>query len=144
MKPTYGMSSRYGIVAMASSTDVPGVFARSAEDVALVESIMAGQDARDMTTLPDYFEPKTEVKSRRIGIIKETMTDDVDADVRAATEAYADKLRGAGHTVEEVSMPSIKHALAIYYIVVPAELSSNLARYDGIRYGRRAEASDAR
>lgn len=139
MKPTYGMSSRYGIVAMASSTDVPGVFARSAEDVALVESIMAGQDARDMTTLPDYFEPKTEVKSRRIGIIKETMTDDVDADVRAATEAYADKLRGAGHTVEEVSMPSIKHALAIYYIVVPAELSSNLARYDGIRYGRRAE-----
>ena len=139
MKPTYGMSSRYGIVAMASSTDVPGVFARSAEDIALVESIMAGQDARDMTTLPDYFEPQTEVKPRRIGIIKETMTDDVDADVRAATEAYADKLRGAGHTVEEVSMPSIKHALAIYYIVVPAELSSNLARYDGIRYGRRAE-----
>ena len=67
------------------------------------------------------------------------MTDDVDAEVREATLAYADKLRAAGHAVEEVSMPSVKYALAIYYIVVPAELSSNLARYDGIRYGKRAE-----
>ncbi len=140
MKPTYGMSSRYGIVAMASSTDVPGVFAKSAEDVALVESIMAGQDAKDMTTLPDYFEPATAVKpGSRIGLIKETMTDDVDPEVREAVNRYVEKLRTLGHTVEEVSMPSVKYALAIYYIVVPAELSSNLARYDGIRYGRRAE-----
>lgn len=139
MKPTYGMSSRYGIVAMASSTDVPGVFAKSADDVTLVESIMAGRDARDMTTLPDYFEPTTTKSNFKIGLIKETMTDDVDPEVRDITNQYVEKLRAAGHTVEEVSLPSLKYALAIYYIVVPAELSSNLARYDGIRYGRRAE-----
>lgn len=140
IKPTYGMSSRYGVVAMASSTDVMGCFAKSAEDIALVESVIAGQDPKDMTTLPDYFVPTTEVKpGLKIGLIKETMTDDVDPEVRDATNAYAEQLRALGHTVEEVSMPSVKYALAIYYIVVPAELSSNLARYDGIRYGRRAE-----
>lgn len=140
MKPTYGMSSRYGIVAMASSTDVPGVFAKHAEDVALIESIMAGQDVHDMTTLADYFAPKHDVpKKLHIGLVKETMTDDIDPEVRAVTEQYVEALRAAGHTVEEVSMPSTKYALAVYYIVVPAELSSNLARYDGVRYGHRAE-----
>ena len=140
MKPTYGMSSRYGVVAMASSTDVMGCFAKSADDIALIESVMAGRDAKDMTTLPDYFAPLTEVPARlKIGLVKEAMTDDVDLEVRKATEQYAEKLRAAGHTVDEVSLPSVKHSLAIYYIVVPAEVSSNLARYDGVRYGRRAE-----
>ena len=139
-KPTYGLSSRYGVVAMASSTDTMGCFAKSADDIALVTSVMTGRDSRDMTTLPDYFEVQHDVsKNLRIGIIRETMTDDVDTDVRAAVNNYADALRAAGHTVEMVAMPSIKHALAIYYIVVPAEISSNLARYDGVRYGRRAE-----
>lgn len=139
-KPTYGLSSRYGVVAMASSTDTMGCFAKSADDIALVTSVMAGRDSRDMTTLPDYFEVQHDVsKNLRIGIIRETMTDDVDTDVRAAVNNYADALRAAGHTVEMVAIPSIKHALAIYYIVVPAEISSNLARYDGVRYGRRAE-----
>lgn len=139
-KPTYGLSSRYGVVAMASSTDTMGCFAKSADDIALVTSVMAGRDSRDMTTLPDYFEVQHDVsKNLRIGVIRETMTDDVDTDVRAAVNNYADALRAAGHTVEMVAMPSIKHALAIYYIVVPAEISSNLARYDGVRYGRRAE-----
>ena len=139
-KPTYGLSSRYGVVAMASSTDTMGCFAKSADDIALVTSVMAGRDSRDMTTLPDYFEVQHDVsKNLRIGIIRETMTDDVDTDVRAAVNNYADALRAAGHTVEMVAMPSIKHALAIYYIVVPAEISSNLARYDGVRYGHRAE-----
>lgn len=140
MKPTYGMSSRYGVVAMASSTDVMGCFAKSADDVALIESVMAGQDAKDMTTLPDYFAPLAEVPAGlKIGLVKEAMTDDVDPEVRKATEQYADKLRAAGHTVDEVSLPSVKHSLAIYYIVVPAEVSSNLARYDGVRFGHRAE-----
>lgn len=140
MKPTYGMSSRYGVIAMASSTDVMGCFARSTADIALVESVMAGQDPKDMTTLPDYFTPIDHVEpGRRIGLITETMGDGVDDDVRAAVNEYIEKLRAAGHTVEEVSMPSVKYALAIYYIVVPAEVSSNLARYDGVRYGRRAE-----
>ena len=142
MKPTYGMSSRYGVIAMASSTDVMGCFARSAEDVALIESVMAGQDPRDMTTLPDYFEAKEKIApGQRIGLIAETMGEGVDKDVRAVVNDYVERLRAAGHTVEEVSMPSVKYALAIYYIVVPAEVSSNLARYDGIRYGRRAEGA---
>ncbi|MFC2317506.1 MAG: amidase family protein, partial [Candidatus Saccharimonas sp.] len=139
-KPTYGLSSRYGVVAMASSTDTMGCFAKSADDVALVTSVMAGRDPRDTTTLPDYFEVQHDApKNLKIGMIRETMTDDVDADVRAAVNNYADRLRAAGHTVETVAVPSIRHALAIYYIVVPAEISSNLARYDGVRYGRRAE-----
>jgi aspartyl-tRNA(Asn)/glutamyl-tRNA(Gln) amidotransferase subunit A len=124
---------------MASSTDTIGCFATSAEDAALVMDIMAGRDVRDMTTLPNFFTPTTDVAPMKIGLIKEYMTDDVDAEVRARVLEYADALRKAGHTVEEVSMPSIKYALAMYYIVVPAEVSSNLARYDGIRYGRRAE-----
>ena len=140
MKPTYGMSSRYGVVAMASSTDVMGCFAKSADDIALIESVMAGQDTKDMTTLPDYFAPLAEIPAGlKIGLVKEAMTDDVDPEVRKATEQYAEKLRAAGHTVDEVSLPSVKHSLAIYYIVVPAEVSSNLARYDGVRFGHRAE-----
>lgn len=140
IKPTYGMSSRYGVVAMASSTDVMGCFAKSAEDIALVTSVMAGRDSKDMTTLPDYFVPTSEVKAGlKIGIIKETMNDDVDADVRKVTLDYVARLRAAGHTVDEVSMPTAPLALAMYYIIVPAEVCSNLARYDGVRYGRRAE-----
>ena len=140
IKPTYGTASRYGVVAMASSTDTMGCFARSAEDVALVMSVMAGQDPKDMTTLPDFFAPATEMPQQlKIGIINEAMGDGVDAEVRQAVSQYADTLRSHGHTVETVSMPMLQHALAIYYIVVPAEISSNLARYDGVRYGHRAE-----
>ena len=140
IKPTYGTASRYGVVAMASSTDTMGCFARSAEDVAVVMSVMAGQDPKDMTTLPDFFAPATEMPQQlKIGIINEAMGDGVDAEVRQAVSQYADTLRSHGHTVETVSMPMLQHALAIYYIVVPAEISSNLARYDGVRYGHRAE-----
>lgn len=139
IKPTYGMSSRFGVVAMASSTDVMGCFARSADDVALVMSVMAGQDERDMTTLPDYFEIMPSVKSTlKIGVIKEAMGDSVDPDVQRVTEEYIATLRAAGHTVDEVSLPLAPLALAMYYIIVPAEVSSNLARYDGVRFGRRA------
>ena len=140
IKPTYGTASRYGVVAMASSTDTMGCFARSAEDVAVVMSVMAGQDPKDMTTLPDFFAPTAEMPQQlKIGIINEAMGDGVDAEVRQAVSQYADTLRSHGHTVETVSMPMLQHALAIYYIVVPAEISSNLARYDGVRYGHRAE-----
>ena len=140
IKPTYGTASRYGVVAMASSTDTMGCFARSAEDVAVVMSVMAGQDPKDMTTLPNFFAPATEMPQQlKIGIINEAMGDGVDAEVRQAVSQYADSLRSHGHTVETVSMPMLQHALAIYYIVVPAEISSNLARYDGVRYGHRAE-----
>jgi aspartyl-tRNA(Asn)/glutamyl-tRNA(Gln) amidotransferase subunit A len=140
VKPTYGTVSRYGVVAMASSTDTIGCFARTTEDAALVMDIMAGSDERDMTTLPDFFAPTSDVKAgQKIGLIRESMSDDVDSEVRARTNDYAAKLRAAGHSVEEVDLPIVQHALAMYYIIVPAEVSSNLARYDGIRYGYRAE-----
>lgn len=140
VKPTYGAVSRYGVVAMASSTDTIGCFATLADDAALVMDIMAGQDDKDMTTLPDFFAPAKLEKKLKIGLIKESMSDDVDAEVRERTNAYADELRAAGHEVEEVSLPILKYTLAMYYIVVPAEISSNLGRFDGVRYGVRAEA----
>lgn len=140
VKPTYGMVSRYGVVAMASSTDTIGTFATTADDAALVMDIMAGRDARDMTTLPDFFVPMTETpKSLKIGVIKEYMADGVDTEVRARVEEYVEKLKADGHTVEEVSLSMAQYSLAMYYIIVPAEISSNLARYDGVRYGLRAE-----
>lgn len=142
VKPTYGTVSRYGVVAMASSTDTIGCFATNAEDAELVMDIMAGRDKNDMTTLPDFFAPTEGVVPLKIGVIKEFMTDDVDADVRARVSEYLEKAKVAGHEVEEVSLPILKYALAMYYIIVPAEISSNLARYDGIRYGNRAEATD--
>ena len=140
IKPTYGTVSRYGVVAMASSTDVIGAFTTDSTDAELVMSIIAGKDAKDMTTLDDFFVPEAVKPGQKIGLIKEFMTDDVDPEVRAATLAYAEKLKAAGHTVSEVSLPIVKYTLAMYYIIVPAEISSNLGRYDGIRYGKRAEA----
>ncbi len=140
VKPTYGTVSRYGVVAMASSTDTIGVLTNSVPDAELLMGIISGQDKKDMTTLPDFFE-SVSTAPKKIGIIKEFMTDDVDPEVRRQTQRYIDKLSSKGYSFEEVSLPLIKYALAIYYIVVPAEISSNLGRYDGIRYGKRAEAS---
>jgi aspartyl-tRNA(Asn)/glutamyl-tRNA(Gln) amidotransferase subunit A len=140
VKPTYGTVSRYGVVAMASSTDTIGCFAHTAADASLIMDIMAGQDERDMTTLPNFFTLSESVKpAQKIGLIRESMSDDVDSEVRARTNEYVEKLRAAGHTVDEVDLPMLKHSLAMYYVIVPAEVSSNLARYDGIRYGLRAE-----
>lgn len=102
-------------------------------------SVMAGQDEKDMTTLPDYFEPSEVPKGQRIGVIKEFMTSDVDEAVRVKVGEHIKALEVAGHTVEEVSLPLVKYALSMYYIVMPAEVSSNLARFDGVRYGKRAE-----
>lgn len=140
-KPTYGTVSRYGVVAMANSTDTIGCFTTCSDDAALVMSIMAGKDDKDMTTLPDFWQDdQEEKKSLKIGVISEFMSDDVDAGVRGATEQYIERLKADGHTVDSVSLAMAPHSVAIYYIVVPAEVSSNLARYDGVRYGRRAEA----
>lgn len=138
-KPSYGMVSRFGVVAMASSTDCMGVLAGSVEDAELVMEIIAGRDYRDMTTLPDYFSvDSASISPKKIGLIKQSMGDTVDDDVRAAVLAYKQSLEAAGHTVEEVDMPIVDYALAMYYIIVPAEVTSNLARYDGIRYGVRS------
>lgn len=140
VKPTYGAVSRYGVVAMASSTDTIGCFTTTAADAEIVMDIMAGKDDSDMTTLPDFFEPRQSVESLKVGIIAESMTDDVDPEVRHTVQSYANVLKDKGHEVEQVRLPMLKYALAIYYIIVPAEISSNLARYDGIRYGKRADS----
>lgn len=140
-KPTYGMISRYGVVAMASSTDVVGPLTRTVEDAELVSDILAGQDGHDSTVHDNYFQPITDNSQRAytIGVIKDFMGEGVDADVVNQTQAVINRLEQAGHTVRQVSLPMAKYALAIYYIVVPAELSSNLARYDGVRYGVRSD-----
>lgn len=138
VKPTYGTVSRYGVVAMASSTDTIGCFTSCAADAELVMSIMAGQDRRDMTTLPDFFMPTRLEKPLNIGVITDFMTQDVDSDVTTQVHAYIDALKQAGHAVTEVSLPMAAYSLAMYYIIVPAEISSNLARYDGVRYGHQS------
>ena len=140
VKPTYGTVSRYGVVAMASSTDVIGSFTSNASDAELIMDIISGKDERDMTSLPDFFEIQSDAKPKqKIGLIKDFMTDDVDSEVRDRVNDYIERLRNDGHEVVEVNLPMAEFALAIYYIIVPAELSSNLARYDGIRYGYRAQ-----
>ncbi|QHN42927.1 Asp-tRNA(Asn)/Glu-tRNA(Gln) amidotransferase subunit GatA [Candidatus Mycosynbacter amalyticus] len=138
IKPTYGAVSRYGVVAMASGTDTVGVLTKSVEDTETLMSILAGRDARDMTTLPDYFAPQVAPSGKKLGVIKEFMAEGVDAAVRACVEAAIERYKQQGYEIEKVSLPMLKYALAIYYIVVPAEISSNLARYDGVRYGTRA------
>lgn len=142
LKPTYGLVSRFGVVAMASSTDVIGPLANTVEDAALVLDIIAGKDERDSTTLldrKDSYLPKNESGKLKIGLIKEYMTQDVASEVRDAINKQVEQLKELGHEVEEVSLPTLDLALAIYYIVVPAEISSNLSRYDGIKYGLSAK-----
>ena len=139
VKPTYGTVSRFGVVAMASSTDTIGVFAKTAKESELVMRVMASLDYRDAMTLPDFWKEEKAPKRAKIGVVKEFLSDGVDPEVRKVTENYIEKMRKAGHEIVEVSLPMSKYSLAIYYIVVPAEVSSNLARYDGIRYGLRSK-----
>lgn len=141
MKPTYGTVSRYGVVAMASSLDTMGCIANNAEDVDLIMGIIAGKDPKDSTTLDDFWNrdlDDAKPKKKKIGIIKDFLKDGVDPEVSETVLSYANKMKKAGYEVEEISMPIMKYGLAIYYIIQPAEVASNLSRYDGIRYGHRA------
>lgn len=137
-KPTYGLVSRSGVVAMASSTDTIGPLASSVEDAALVLDVMAGRDDMDSTTIErdkaGYANPSADLKGKKIGVIKEYMGEGVDAGVKAQVEKAIAKMKEAGAEVQEISLPSSPLALAVYYIVCPAEVSSNLSRYDGQRY----------
>ncbi len=139
LKPTYGLVSRSGVIAMASSTDTIGPITRTVEDTALVLDVIAGQDRLDGTTIErdkaSYAELKADVAGKKIGIIKEYMGEGLEAGVREAVEAAIAKLKSAGADVKEVSLPSLPLALACYYIIMPAEVSSNLSRYDGQHYG---------
>lgn len=138
LKPSYGLISRNGVIAMASSTDVVGPLARSVADVALLTDVLAGQDPLDGTTIEpqqQYQELQTNLSGKKIGFIKEYFDDGLDQSVRAVIEQSIQKLKNEGAEIVEVSLPSIPLALAVYYIVCPAEVSSNLARYDGQRFG---------
>ena len=138
-KPTYGLVSRSGVVAMASSTDVIGPLARTVDDTALIMDILAGRDDLDSTTIErdpaGYVTLNPEIKGKRIGVIKEYMGEGLQPGVRTVIEDAIQKLKDAGADVQEVSLPSLPMALAVYYIVVLAEVSSNLGRYDGQRFG---------
>lgn len=144
MKPTYGTISRYGVVAMASSTDCIGFFAKSPDDMDLLMEITSGQDPKDMTTLPDYYgEGDTTCASQaRIGVIKEFDNESIHPEIRKAMREKVDLLKSKGHEIVELTMPAFKYALPAYYIIVPAEIASNLSRYDGVRYGFRSEKSE--
>jgi aspartyl-tRNA(Asn)/glutamyl-tRNA(Gln) amidotransferase subunit A len=147
IKPTYGRCSRWGIVAFASSLDQAGPFARSVRDCAILLRSMAGHDAKDATSV-DIAVPDFEaavgrsVKGMRIGIPKEYRVDGMSAEIDGLWQRGADWLKDAGAEIVEVSLPHTKYALPAYYIVAPAEASSNLARYDGVRYGLRVPGHD--
>ncbi|HEU5468104.1 MAG TPA: Asp-tRNA(Asn)/Glu-tRNA(Gln) amidotransferase subunit GatA [Steroidobacteraceae bacterium] len=143
-KPTYGRVSRYGMVAFASSLDQAGVLAQSAEDAALALGAMAGLDARDSTSVdqpvPDYAASLARpVKGLRIGVIGEFFGEGLDAETGAAVRAAIEAFRGEGATVEQLSLPNLPLSVPTYYVVAPAECSSNLSRFDGVRFGHRCK-----
>ncbi len=138
LKPTYGCISRYGVVAMASSTDCVGFFTKTPEDMDLLMSVTAGRDPKDMTTLPDYYGGEHS-KPKKVGIIKDFDNDAVAPEIREALKTKCEELKRKGYDIVELEMPTLKYALAAYYIIVPAEVASNLSRYDGVRYGFRSE-----
>lgn len=135
LKPSYGSVSRYGVVAMASSTDVVGPLTTTAADARLVLDCLQGVDPSDSTTIMIDSVLSSNTSKLKIGVIQEGLGEGVTPAVKASVEQAVAQLRAAGHTVDEVSLPTSPYALAVYYIVVPAELTSNLARYDGIKFG---------
>ncbi|MCX7611284.1 MAG: Asp-tRNA(Asn)/Glu-tRNA(Gln) amidotransferase subunit GatA [Ignavibacterium sp.] len=145
LKPTYGRVSRYGLTAFASSFDTIGPFAKNIDDIALVLNVISGKDSKDSTSVnypvPDYIEALNEKKKFRIGLPKEYFTEGLDNEIKIAIDNQIEKLSLEGHQIEEVSLPMTEYTIATYYILTTAEASSNLARYDGARYGYRSENS---
>lgn len=138
-KPTYGLVSRYGVIAMASSTDVIGPITSSVEDAALVLDVMSGKDQFDGTTIErdekTYDGKPASLKGVKIGVVKEYLSSGIDKEVKSVILDNVEKMKAQGAEIMEVSIPSISLSLACYYVLVPAEVSSNLSRYDGQRYG---------
>jgi aspartyl-tRNA(Asn)/glutamyl-tRNA(Gln) amidotransferase subunit A len=144
LKPTYGRNSRYGLVAFASSLDQVGVFARTPIDVASVLGVIAGRDSHDSTTadvpVPNYVNELTgNIQGARLGLPRSLFGEGLDAEVRASVEAAVEVYRELGAEIVEVELPNAQYSIAVYYIIATAEASSNLARFDGVRYGFRAE-----
>src|SRR6267142_3056229 len=144
LKPTYGRNSRYGLVAFASSLDQVGIFARNTSDVAQVLGVIAGRDIHDATTadlpVPNYTAELTNaIKGARIGFPKSLFGEGLDAEVRESVLAAINVYRDLGAEIVEIELPNAEYSIAVYYIIATAEASSNLARFDGVRYGFRAE-----
>jgi aspartyl-tRNA(Asn)/glutamyl-tRNA(Gln) amidotransferase subunit A len=146
MKPTYGRVSRYGLVAFASSLDQIGPFATTVADAAALYDVIAGHDPADSTSIPEPVEPVSGhlgegIEGLRVGVVTELLgIEGIAPDVAARAQAAAEALERAGAKVEEVSVPAVIYGLSAYYLIAPAEASSNLARYDGVRYGLRVDA----
>jgi aspartyl-tRNA(Asn)/glutamyl-tRNA(Gln) amidotransferase subunit A len=144
LKPTYGRISRYGLVAFASSLDNIGIFGKSAKDAAEVLGVIAGRDERDSTSadvpVPDYVNTLyNDIKGKTIGVPRALFGEGIEDDVRQAVESSIDDFREMGCKIVDVEVPHAKYGIAVYYIIATAEASSNLARFDGVRYGFRAE-----
>ncbi len=144
LKPTYGRISRFGLVAFASSLDQIGIFGQTSEDVAKVLGAIAGRDKNDATTadvaVPDYVGGLVkDIKGRKIGIPRALFGEGLDAEVRESVENAIENYRSLGAEIVDVELPNSKYSIAVYYIIATAEASSNLARFDGVRYGFRAE-----
>jgi aspartyl-tRNA(Asn)/glutamyl-tRNA(Gln) amidotransferase subunit A len=146
VKPTYGAVSRYGLVAFASSLDQIGPFANTVADAALMLEVIGGHDPLDSTSIPqpapsllDHLDDG--VEGLRVGLVTELL-DGIDADVTGRVRQAADALTAAGAKVDEVSVPATRYGISAYYLIAPAEASSNLARYDGVRYGLRVDGPD--
>ena len=142
MKPTYGKVSRYGLIAFASSLDQIGPFARTVEDAAALLEVISGYDYHDSTSLKLPVENyrnslNNDIKGMKIGVVKELMSEGLAPDVKKALEAAIETYKTLGAEVIEISLPNLKHSIGIYYILATAECSSNLARFDGVRYGHR-------
>jgi aspartyl-tRNA(Asn)/glutamyl-tRNA(Gln) amidotransferase subunit A len=146
LKPSYGRCSRYGVISFASSLDCPGPMARTVEDAAYIIQAIAGYDNRDATSVnigvQDYLSNlKSGVKGMRIGIPKEYEIDGISREARSLWDKGCEWLKDAGAEIVSISLPHTKYGLPVYYAIAPAEASSNLARYDGVRYGHRSEKS---
>ncbi len=144
LKPTYGRCSRWGIIAFASSLDQAGPMTKNVRDAAIMAQAMCGHDAKDSTSaelaVPDFEAMLTgDIKGKKIGIPKEYRMDGMPAEIEQLWSDGAEMLKAAGAEIADISLPHTKYALPAYYVIAPAEASSNLARYDGVRYGRRAQ-----
>ena len=148
-KPTYGLISRYGLIAFASSLDTVGTFTRSVRDAAVLLSTIAGKDPMDATSLDEPRRDYTRgledaISGIRVGVVKEAFGEGVEPGVRASVQRAVDELSNLGAQVGEASLPHADYALSAYYLIAPSEASSNLARYDGVRYGLRVADGDVR
>ncbi len=148
LKPTYGRISRYGLVAFASSLDNIGIFGQTPKDVAQILSVVSGRDKHDSTSadvaVPDYSAAlEKDLKTKKIGVPRALFGEGLDREIRESVETAIERYQKLGAEIVDIELPHSKYSIAVYYILAPAEASSNLARFDGVRYGLRAEKSPA-